>query len=160
MNWNSNLFLALSAAVCMPAAMPAQGSKDAIRQMLETRYVASSARQLVLKTDNLMMTDLASGVSYPNLYQDGKLTQSAEAMTRYKGIAGDSLNLWLSNIDVKDSGLVLEVFGETRYKATVEFPFPKGKIPPTAEVERMVGEVFATPLPPRRQARSGYPGAS
>jgi len=54
--------------------------------------------------------------------------------------------MWVTKIDVKDNGVVFELFtdafGDTRYKANLVFPFPKGAMPAADQMEKTVAEVF------------------
>lgn len=172
--------------------------KAAIEKKLASQYalthttadrtdIVTAGAILVLQKDNLMMVDVSSANVYQNTYKEGKITQNAlgrftRGLGRLPGaqpagapertyVAGEKM--WLTKIDVKDDGVVLELYtdaiNDIRYRAGLKFPFPKGKTPGADQVAREVAEVFsvqpgdntsdigqqqqsAPPAPPQRAA--------
>lgn len=121
-----------------------------IQDRLETKFILTKASAdrgdivtagavLVLKKDNLVMvtTDIANVV--PNVYKDGRITQSFFGkINRLPGMTGNRTfvggeKFWVEKIDIKDDGVVFEFlsdpFDDVRYKDTLRFPFPKGSPP-------------------------------
>jgi hypothetical protein len=162
----STWFMCLT-ALAMPFGAFGQSSKGDIQQKLEAKYALTTANDdwtdvdtagavLVLRKDNLVMLDVNQGDPYANTYKDGKVTQKLGniLMNHTIGITGvvgrktflSGRKMWVTNIDVKDSGVVFELFTDSianvRYRAAISFPFPKGTIPSPEEVEKTVGEVF------------------
>jgi hypothetical protein len=124
--------------------------------------IVTAGAILVLNKDNLMMVDAtSSGNPYQNTYKDGKITHNA--LGKFAGfanrlpggaaagqpgatrtfVAGEKM--WVTKIDVRDNAVIFELFtdafGNTRYKASLTFPF-KGAVPPPDDAVKMVSEVF------------------
>lgn len=115
---------------------------------------------LVLQKDNLMMVDVSSANLFQNTYKEGKITQNAIGrfagrLNRLPGAQSTTSNqrtyvagekMWLTKIDVRDDGVVLELYtdavNDVRYRAGLKFSFPKGSIPPADRVAKEVAEVF------------------
>ncbi len=146
--------------------------KAAIEKKLTSQYalthttadrtdIVTAGAILVLQKDNLMMVDVTSANVYQNTYKEGKITQNAlgrftRGLGRLPGaqqaagapertyVAGEKM--WLTKIDVKDDGVVLELYtdaiNDIRYRAGLKFPFAKGKTPGPDQVAREVAEVF------------------
>ena len=145
--------------------------KAAIEKKLASQYalthttadrtdIVTAGAILVLQKDNLMMVDVSSANVYQNTYKEGKITQNAlgrftRGLGRLPGaqpagapertyVAGEKM--WLTKIDVKDDGVVLELYtdaiNDIRYRAGLKFPFAKGKTPGPDQVAREVAEVF------------------
>lgn len=146
--------------------------KAAIQKKLESTYTVTQATAdktdivtagsiLVLQKSNLVMTDATKSDINQNKYQDGKITQNAIANTsrflkRLPGVSAPANapatrtfvkgeKMWLTKIEVKDNGVVLELFtdqmGDYRYRALLTF-FGKGPLPSPDQVAQTVAEVF------------------
>ena len=169
---NSNILLMFLTALALPFCAVGQTALGDIQTKLEAKFaltvpaagwtdVTTAGAVLVLKKDNLMMIDAASGAPpFANAYKDGKFSQGSaigNIMRRPIGLAPapagpakkpflSGRKMWLTNIDVKKDGVTFELFTDAisnvRYRGAVTFPFAKGTIPTPDEVERMVSEVF------------------
>ncbi len=164
-----------SAALFLMAACSAlmgEDQKSAIKEALVSRYalttptadktdIVTAGSVLVLKKSNLMMVSTATKNLYQNSYKGGKITQNAlgkvhGTLSRWPGnttttasdrtfVAGEKV--WVTNIEVKDNGVVFALFtdayNDVRYEAALFFPFGKGATPSMAQVDNTVAEVFA-----------------
>jgi hypothetical protein len=174
----------LAAALSISGSAQEARSKGAILERLEALYVPTQTNDdksdivtagsiLTLKQDNLITVGLSTGSVCPNTFKDGKITVGTMAkitcgraigvaMKRKVFLAGQKL--WVTNIDVKDGGVVFELYTDAyageRYKATLTFPLAKGALPAPAEVEAMVAQVFKADPPPPAAPAAGDPGAA
>lgn len=135
-----------------------------IQDRLEAKFILTKASAdksdivtagvvLILKKDNLVMvtTDIPNVV--PNVYKDGRITQSLFGkINRLPGMTGNRMfvrgeKFWVEKIDIKDDGVVFEFlsdpFNDVRYKGTLRFPFPKGSPPPPDQIEKVIAQVIA-----------------
>jgi hypothetical protein len=135
--------------------------------------VVTAGAVLKLKKDGLVMAPSTSTDVSGNAYRVGKITQSTtgkvnEKANKVKGIfghiplagasisaptvatrtfvAGEKLNV--TKIDVKDAGVVFELYSadayaDTYYRASLTFPVEKGHLPSAADMLAIAGDVFA-----------------
>ena len=157
-----------------------QGSKTAVQQKLESQYtvtkttddktdIVTAGSVIVLQKDKLEMVAVSTtGNPCPNLYKDGKLTQSGACRTGEKikklPLFGHTIpgadkapttrnfvtgeKFWVTKIDVKDTGkdagVVMEFFSDAindvRYKTSLTIAF-KGNVPSPDDALKLVQEV-------------------
>jgi hypothetical protein len=152
-----------------------------IQDRLESRFALTKASAdksdivaagavLVLKKDDLVMvtTDLPNVV--PNVYKDGRITQSLFGkINRLPGMTGNRTfvrgeKFWVERIDVRNDGVVFEFlsdpFDDVRYKGTLRFPFPKGSPPTVDQIEAVVAQVMAVDGAQESAAKSQPPAAA
>ena len=141
-----------------------------VRKALEAKYaltvttadktdIVKPGDVLVLKKSNLVTVDVKSRNVYQNKYVNGRITQNALGVTniwlkRLPGstaggsdrtfVAGEKV--WLTGIDVREKSVVVNLFtdaySDTRYEASLTFPFEKGSTPTASQVLEEVAEVF------------------
>jgi hypothetical protein len=160
--------LACALAVALPAWSQDLAS---IKQALLAKYVLTVTTAdktdivtpgsiLVLKKTGLVTVDTSNKNLYQNSYKNGRITQNALGKTSnfFKKLPGASAagggertfvsgeKVWITGIDVKENGVVLslytDAFGDTRYEATLSFPFEKYQTPTAAAALAAVAEVF------------------
>jgi len=132
---------------------------------------------LVLKKSGLVTVDVSSKTPYQNKYVNGRITQSSFTKTSkfFKALPGASTvpgtgtdrtfvtgeKVWLTNIDVTEKGITLNIFTDaykdTRYQASLVFPFEKGATPGAAQATAMVAEVFDIQPSDDKAAQSSQP---
>lgn len=145
-------------------------AKNVILQSLESQYaltkptadntdIVTAGAVVVLQRDNLVMVATSSSNLYQNTYKDGKISQNvlgklAGLGSHFPGrsksgetrtfVTGEKM--WVTNIDVKDNAVVFDLFtdafGDTRYKAALTIPLPKGPPPTAGQAAELVGEVL------------------
>jgi hypothetical protein len=173
--------VALLAAVPFAAEAQEPPTRGAVLARLQQEYVtarmnddqtdlAAAGSILTLKKDDLVTIALSAGVPCANNYKDGKISQSTIAkltcgrvITKRKVmLAGQKL--WVTNIDVREGGVVFDLFTDPyqgeHYKATLQFPVPKGAIPNPEEMVKVVAEVFSAAPPPTPSADAASPEAA
>jgi|HubBroStandDraft_5_1064220.scaffolds.fasta_scaffold22020_2 hypothetical protein len=169
------VLLSFAASVLFSFAVQAQtaGTPQSIEQKISAQYTPTKATAdhsdivtagavIVLKKDGLVMTSTTSGAAAANVYKDGRITstgawkmtrglaalrnrtgQAAGADTR-TFVAGEKF--WLTKIDVRDDGVVLEFMSDPisdiRYYSSLKFPFSKGAYPPDDQALKSVTEVL------------------
>jgi hypothetical protein len=175
LSWALVLLLSIPAAVLSGLSAKAQtaGTPQSIEQKISSQYTPTKATAdhsdivtagavIVLKKDGLVMTSTTSGAAAGNVYKDGRITstgawkmtrglaalrnrtgQAAGADTR-TFVAGEKF--WLTRIDVRDDGVVLEFMSDPvsdiRYYSSLKFPFPKGAYPSDDQALKSVSEVL------------------
>ncbi len=154
-----------------------------IRQTLQAKYALTTTTAdksdivtpgcvLVLKKSNLVTVDVTGRNVYPNRYQNGVLKQRFFGLgipipggTGLTGavrtfVSGEKL--WVTAIDIKDSGIVFTLFSDAisdvRYGGTLTFPFAKGSVPSVNEAAAKVAEVFD--IQPSDWAKTAPPNKS
>ena len=166
-------FRVTTIACALALALPAWSQDLAsIKQALQAKYVltvttadktdiVTAGSILVLKKTGLVTVDASNKNLYQNSYKNGRITQNALGKTSnfFKKLPGASAagggaertfvsgeKVWITGIDVKESGVVLslytDAFGDTRYEATLTFPFEKYQTPTAAGALAAVAEVF------------------
>lgn len=159
----SRLALLLTIPVFAGADDP--NSLAAIRQALVAKYalttptaakddIVTAGAVLVLKKSDLVTVDVTSHEPTQNVYKNGKISHRFLGM-RIKRIPGMQLGdrtfvsgekIWVTGIDVEEGGVVFTLFtdayNDTRYDATLKFPFQKDSSPTTNGVLATVAEVF------------------
>lgn len=141
-----------------------------IKQALQAKYalttttadktdIVTPGAVLVLKKSNLVTVDVKSKNLYQNHYRNGRIDQNSLGksvgwMKRLPGASAGAADrtfvsgekVWLTNIEVKEQGVVFtlytDAYNDTRFEATLQFPFEKGSTPTAAGVASVVGEVF------------------
>jgi hypothetical protein len=120
---------------------------------------------LTLKKSGLIAVDVSSRNLYQNTYQNGRISQrnsmikakrvweKLPAATPTRGgaerdfVSGEKV--WVTGIEIKERGVVFNLltdpYQDTRYEATLRFPFPKDSPPTLNGVTAMVAEVFDVP---------------
>ncbi len=157
-------FITLLIAVCFSARAQDQ---TALQQKLVSEYaltqptaanddIVSAGAVLVLKKDNLITSPVSSRLSCQNTYKDGRITQPrlgiltcnhhpTDANPSRIFVAGEKM--WVTKIDIKPDGVFFDLFtdpyNDARYRASLKFPFAKGSMPSSDQVERLVAEVFS-----------------
>ena len=152
-------------AVLLPLTVaPVQAQSDplsAIKDAVTSKYslttptadktnITHTGSVLVLKKNNLITATAGSMIGLSNTYKGGEITQglmghmaSGTSGTR-TFVAGEKL--WVTNIDVKNKGIVFTLFSDsidaTHYQTTLTFPFAKGTTPSPAEAMATISEVF------------------
>ncbi len=144
----------------------------AIQQQLEGLYPPAKATAdgtdlvtagavLVLRKDNLLMCKADMPLPTPNTYKNGAIIQNGFiGMLGHIGIhstgPGAASNrifvtgekFWVTRIQVDSEGVVFQLLSDpvsdTRYHASLKFPFAKGPIPALDQVSTTVGEVLKT----------------
>lgn len=126
--------------------------------------IVTAGAILVLKKGNVMMAPTSSTNFYQNTYKDGKISQNAagkvsNALGRFGRLPGASApsapatrtyvpgeKMWVTKIECKPDGVTFDLYtdavADVRYKASLRFEFPKGIVPTTDQVDKLVGEVF------------------
>ena len=172
--------LVVALVLVSSAARAEGGSKAAVQKKLESEYaltkttddksdIVTAGAVLVLQKDKLLMVSAASGMNpCPNMYRDGKLTQSTgcranERLKRFGAFASivpgqdkapatryfvSGEKFWVTKIDVRDVGkepeVVFDLFSdainEVRYRSTLAIPFRNG-IPDPDSALKLVAEV-------------------
>lgn len=144
-------------------------SLAAIRQVLVAKYalttptaakddIVIAGAVLVLKKSGLVTIDVTGHAPHQNVYKNGRITQNAVGHTisrlrHLQGASGDAdrtfvsgEKIWVTGIDVDESGVIFTLFtdayNDTRYDATLKFPFQKDSTPTTNGVLATVAEVF------------------
>jgi hypothetical protein len=173
--WAPVVLLSATAGVLSGFAIQAQtaGTPQSIEQKISAQYtptkatadhsdIVTSGAVIVLKKDGLVMSSTTSGAAAANVYKDGRITSSgAWKMTRGLAalrnrtgqaagagtrtfVAGEKF--WLTKIDVRDDGLVLEFMsdqmGDVRYYSSLKFPYAKGVYPSDDQALKSVNEVL------------------
>jgi hypothetical protein len=161
-------------AAVTPAAQD-QNSLAEIRRALDARYVLTAVtadrKEIVtpgtvvtLKKSGLIAVDVSSRNLYQNTYQNGRILQKNSlikakrvweklpAATPAGGAERDFASgekVWVTGIEIKETGVVFnlltDAYQDTRYEATLRFPFPNGSIPTVNGVTAMVAQVFDAP---------------
>jgi hypothetical protein len=161
--------IACALAIALPAWSQDLAS---IKQALQAKYVLTVTTAdktdivtpgsiLVLKKTGLVTVDAKNKNLYQNSYRNGRITQNAIGKTSkfFQRLPGASAvgggaertfvsgeKVWITGIDVKENGVVLslftDAFGDTRYEATLTFPFEKYQTPTAAGALAAVAEVF------------------
>lgn len=167
------LFLVANLVSGSSAKAQTAGTPQSIEQKISSQYTPTKATAdhsdivtagavIVLKKDGLVMTSTTSGAAAANVYKDGRITSSgAWKMTRGLAalrnrtgqaagadtrtfVAGEKF--WLTRIDVRDDGVVLEFMSDpisdVRYYSSLKFPFPKGAYPSDDLALKSVSEVL------------------
>ena len=151
--------------------------------------VVTAGGVLKLKKDGLVMAPSTSTDVSGNSYKAGRITQSTtgkvnEKANKVKGIfgrlpipgastttaaptvatrtfvAGEKLNV--TKIDVKDAGVVFELYSadayaDTYYRASLLFPIEKGSLPSGPDMLSTTGEVFSVMPPEDSKTASSAP---
>ncbi|MGA9984354.1 MAG: hypothetical protein WBD98_05060 [Acidobacteriaceae bacterium] len=175
LSWASVVLLSIPAAVIagLPATAQTAGTPQSIEQKISAQYTPTKATAdhsdivtagavIVLKKDGLVMTSTTSGAAAANVYKDGhitstgawKMTRGLAALRNRTGqaagagtrtfVAGEKF--WLTGIDVRDDGIVLEFMsdqmGDIRYYSSLKFPYAKGAYPSDDVALKSVSEVL------------------
>ncbi len=165
----SGAMLGLVMAVALPARAD---DLAAIKQALAAKYAITTATAdktdivtpgsvLVLKKSGLVTVDVKSRNLYQNSYRNGRITQNALGKTskflKHLPGAGElpggaerefvsGEKIWVTAIDVRENGIVFSLFtdaySDTRYEASLTFPFEKSSTPTVNGVTAQVAEVF------------------
>jgi hypothetical protein len=143
-----------------------QGSKSTIEQQLESQYVPTKASRgnteittpgsvLVIQRRDLIgePTSVRFG-AIPNYYKDGRVKHGVLGSLVTPG-EGNSRSfqvgekVYLLKLEVKDNSIVFnllsaEAFDGVRYKASVQFQFPKGYLASAdvGKIRQTIGELF------------------
>ncbi len=161
--------IACALAIALPAWSQDLAS---IKQALQSKYVltvttadktdiVTAGSIMVLKKTGLVTVDAKNKNLYQNSYRNGRITQNAIGKTSnfFKKLPGAAAagggaertfvqgeKVWITAIEVKENGVVLslftDAFGDTRYEATLTFPFEKYQTPTAAGALAAVAEVF------------------
>lgn len=172
------------------------GTPQSIEQKISAQYTPTKATAdhsdivtagavIVLKKDGLVMTSTTSGAAAGNVYKDGRITSTgAWKMTRGLAalrnrtgqasgagtrtfVAGEKF--WLTKIDVREDGLVLEFMSDSisdvRYYSSLKFPYAKDAYPSDDQALKSVSEVIDVAPPDKggdqgQQTASGGQGAA
>jgi hypothetical protein len=148
---------------CAVAAAQNQDWQSAIQHRLESQYALTQAspdnstiiRQgasVTIGKPNLVILSIDTPNVIPNVYKDGKITQSLfgsfnrlPGMSQNKTLAPGG-QMFVTGIEIrKDSvifSLLSDASGGTRYKATLRFPWSRGSAPTPDQVSAMVAEVL------------------
>jgi len=126
--------------------------------------IVTAGAVLVLQKGPLMMVAVSSSVNpYPSTYKDGKIKNPLGTGRRIWGtlsqvpgissptgpqtrtfVAGEKM--WVTKIDTREDAIVFDLFtdaySDVRYKTSLTFPFPKGRVLSADEAEKLVGEVL------------------
>ena len=144
----------------------------AIQQQLESLYapakttadgrdLVAAGAVLILRKDNLLMCKAEVSFPTPNTYKNGAIVQNGlvgmlgrlGSHSTGPGPASNRLfvtgeKFWVTRIQVDTEGAVFQLLSDpisdTRYHASLRFPFAKGPIPAPEQVSMTVGEVLKT----------------
>lgn len=170
--WASLFVLAFAADLSLHFQAAAQGmpTPQSIEQSLAGQYqitkatadhsdIVTAGAVLVLKKDGLLMSITTSSPATNN-YKDGKISHGAWGMAAKPGfrrlmapeqaartrlfVTGEKF--WVTGISVHDDGIVFDLLsdpmGDSRYHATLKFPFSKGVYPSEDQAAAMVSQVI------------------
>jgi hypothetical protein len=147
--------------------------------------IVTAGAVLVLKKTGLVTVDAGSKNLYQNVYQNGRISQKNSIIKARRvwdklpgatpiggGAERDFVSgekVWVTGIEIKDSGVLFNLFTDaykdTRYAATLRFPFQKDATPSVSGVTAQVAEVFdvqpsdAAAGGEKQEQQQGQPGA-
>ncbi len=124
--------------------------------------IVTAGAVLVFKKSGLTTVEVSSKNLYQNVYQNGRITQKnsiIKAKRVWEKIPGatpvgggaerdfvSGEKIWVTGIDVRENGVVFnlytDAYKDTRYAATLRFPFEKDSTPTVSSVTAQVAEVF------------------
>ncbi len=162
--------LAVAMTVCSPlvSAQSAGLQQKLESQYVITKTTAdgsdivTAGAVLVLQKDNLLMDTTTSAARILNTYRGGKLSHGVGDILTNKwlhkipGISSVPLvdsrtfvageKIWVTKIEIHDDGVLFYLFSDpisdTRYYATLKFPFARGSTADTNTMLRKVAEVL------------------
>jgi len=124
--------------------------------------IVTAGAVLVLKKSGLTTVEVSSKNLYQNIYQNGRISQKNSIIKAKRvwdklpgatpiggGAERDFVSgekLWVTGIDIKENGVIFnlytDAYKDTRYAATLRFPFEKDSTPTVSGVTGQVAEVF------------------
>jgi len=149
--------LAFLAAIAILSGVALAQTKLPVQQAIEAQFpvtkptadhkdMVTAGAVIDLLKDNLVMYAVTAPTASTGTYRDGKFEYGG--FSKFAALANKKNNatrtfvagekFWLIGVQVNDDAAVLEFLSDpvsdVRYRAFIKYPFPKGSIPPAADV--------------------------